>query len=570
MMKQKVSALLLLTAILSIVMVSAADFTFTQSTQSKAYTTTIVEGVFPTYNLSGTYTTIKYDDGTTNIPITGTSNTTDKTITLSSSAIDFSKLTLGKTYTGTITIANSTAPLANETKTVEIIKTFCTSQANNTNQLAISTLDITNNGEGSSDTDWLPLDDIEIKVKFENNRADNDSNKLSNVYVELGIIDTTTGKNIAGDMIWTSTGSEKKKLGSLNGGDDATHIFEFKVPADADEGNYVVMVKAYPKSDEETTCIDYSETNTYTTSIQISKETDDARIITFDIPAQETVTCDKSIDLNLKGYNIGSDDQDAAKVILYNKALGIINQNYVLKNFNAGDTKTVPFTFTIPKGTKEGVYTLDLYTEYDYDKDDDKSNDNEINYDDDSFSTTTDVQDIKLKVEGNCKIEVANSKITAALDAETPEPTAGKQVVVKTTVTNNGDKETTYVVSAEGYKDWATLASISSQSFTLAPGESKNIDVSLNVNSNAEGDKEFTIKTSYENGQTTSQKVALTVAKPAVQTGIISSVTEHVKSNSFLYIIAAINLILIIAIISIVKKSLAGAAASRMSSSDDF
>ena len=65
-----------------------------------------------------------------------------------------------------------------------------------------------------------------------------------------------------------------------------------------------------------------------------------------------------------------------------------------------------------------------------------------------------------------------------------------------------------------------------------------------------EGDKEFTIKATYGE-QVTEQKVALAIEKRAVTQDLI---INHLKENWFIYVIAAINIILIIAIIAVVRS----------------
>jgi len=236
-------------------------------------------------------------------------------------------------------------------------------------------------------------------------------------------------------------------------------------------------------------------------------------------------------------YNIGTHDEDKTIARIYNKELGVDLTSDVY-SLDEGDSQKISFTFVVPEDAEEKTYKLRLWTGFRYRESSE------------TYREESDSYDYYLKVEGNCKVEeIKNAQITAELDPETPEAIAGKQVIIKSTIKNTGEVETTYLISVLGNSAWSSLSAIDPQTITLAPGESKDISIFLDIDKNIEGDKEFTIKASYD-GQITEQKVAL-----AIQKGVTEDVVlTHLKENWFIYVIAIINIILIIAIIAVVKS----------------
>jgi len=301
-------------------------------------------------------------------------------------------------------------------------------------------------------------------------------------------------------------------------------------------------------------CIDFAEdladsdfgSSEYYAEIKIEKEREnDERPVVVDIdelPDQIPASCGTEVRLLVDVWNIGDEDQEQVKVTLFNEALGIDLDYEIREDMDeAGDKEEIDFVFTVPKDAEEKIYALEFQTYYDYDEDDDL------------YDERSKIFRAYLKVEGNCEVETEDPKITAELDPETPEAIAGKQVIIKATIKNTGDAETTYTISVEGYSTWSTLSEVVPKEITLKAGESEDVSIMLNLDSDAEGDKEFTIKATYDE-QTTEQKVALSVEKSATA-GITGAVVgDHIRTNWFIYLIAIINIILIIAIIAVVKS----------------
>ena len=416
--------------------------------------------------------------------------------------------------------------------------TFC-KYGDNGSSLSIAEIDLRND-DGDDDTEWRPLDSIKLDVKVENNGID----KISSVYVEIGLLDPN-GKNIVGDL--ENLDSKRISLSSISEDKDKTATFTFNVPKDFDEKTYQLVVKAYSSGKEAAICTSFSSDlgSRYYENIDGTRETDENKqiVLTNIVTSPETTAqCGDKVQLTGEIVNIGDTDyQDQVKVTMLNKDLNINTEQVIRQDFDQGDSAQVDFTFDIPQNAKEKLYVLEFRTYYDYDA---------------VYGVVSDrIFTKSITVKGNCyTAEQSKVQITAQLDPQTPNAVAGKQIIVNSRLVNPGTTATTYAVSVYGNTAWSNLVSVDPQSFTLNPGESRYVNIVLAVDAEAEGDKEFTIKAVYGN-QTSEQKVALLVAKSQAESGAF---VAHIKANWFIYVIVLVNLILIIAIILVIKRMVSG------------
>lgn len=554
-MKTKILSMFLLTAILSLVMVSAAtNFTLSKTSlnfiapdNSETFTITPVN----TTSTSYTFVTpiITDNDGTT-IPITVTPNPATATglnpITITvDSTLDYDKLSIGKNYIGNLMITDNNAE--NATVSLKFIKTFCKSGEKGnatTGLLEITEVNI-DNSDGD-DTEWSPLDPITIEVKVENTGDD----KLSDIIVELGLYNSK-GKNIVNDL--KDLDNEQIDLGAIRDNDDDIATFNFKVPADFEDNAYTLVVKAYSDdTGEDEVCTSYSSdlSKDYYELIDGVRETDEERHIVVDnikiSPANPQ--CSEIVQVSAEVFNIGDEDyEDQVKVTLINKELGVNLEKVIRQDFDQGDSETVDFEFEIPANAAKKAYVLEFKTYYDYDTDDET-------YNFDSSVTQS------FTVEGNCGVvpTVSSVKITAKLSSDTPEAIAGEQVIITATLENTGESTDLYTISVSGNTAWSSLSEIDPESVIIpaGPEEAKQVDIILDLDKDAEGDKEFTIKATKD-GVPKEQKVALLITKPATSGITGSAIAEHIKANGFIYAIVLINLILIIAIILVIRRMVA-------------
>ncbi len=422
---------------------------------------------------------------------------------------------------------------------ITIEKNFC-NQGKIGTDLKIKNVDITNNGKGEND-EWMPLDEIEIDVEVENL---NNNDKIKDVEITLGLLDSA-GNDVLRDKDFLNKGNDKIDIGRISSGDEATAKFKIRLPADFKDENYKLVVKADYKDHEELNnyCIAESSKldKTFYQAISGELETeDDRQIVVYEIevtpsPAQ----CGENVKVTGTVVNVGGKKyEDQVRVTLKNEELGIDLEKIITKNFDdQGDDETVIFDFKVPQA-EEKIYTLELKTYYDYEK-------NKDTYHEVSEDTFTEI----LRVGGNCNVQTV--EVTADLDSETPKAVAGKRVIINANLRNTGDAEATYTVSIFGNSGWSNLVSLDPQIFTLAPGESKEVNIILSVNEEAKGDKEFTIRTAFGT-QVNEQKVAFAVVPEG--DAELTPFVENIKSNWFIYLIIIVNIILIIAIISVIRS----------------
>ena len=102
-----------------------------------------------------------------------------------------------------------------------------------------------------------------------------------------------------------------------------------------------------------------------------------------------------------------------------------------------------------------------------------------------------------------------------------------------------------------GYSSWAKLSDLAPTNLTLAPGESQEVAITLNVNANANGDKTFNFET-YSNGQlVTRQPLSATI-----NSGFsLGSITGGAIGSSTPLIIGLVAVIFIVLILIIVVKA---------------
>jgi uncharacterized membrane protein len=382
--------------------------------------------------------------------------------------------------------------------------------------LDISIEDLSVDKGYGKDNEWLPLDEINIEVDVENNGNE----KIKNIVVEWGLYNEDTDE-------WVM--EEEESDFSLSDGDKQTLTLTFTlddVKEFEEGGTYVFYVWATGEDTEldEDTCISDSE------NVEMIIESD--FVIISDLTVLETVSCGSEVVISADVWNIGEDDQDDVKIIVYNQELGL-NKEIDIGSIDAFDNSPLDFTFQLPKTLEEKTYTIKL-TVYD---EDNKVYQND--YDDEKS-----IEDVFLKVEGSCS--VAEASVNAVLESGGQ---AGKPLVVKATITNTGDKTTTYLLNAAGYADWASAASLDKTSLTLDAGKSEEVFITLNVNKEVSGDKLFSLEVLSENELVVSQPVQVTITKRSGLFGITGNALSG--ENKYLWGIGIINVILIVLIIII-------------------
>lgn len=429
---------------------------------------------------------------------------------------------------------------------VSYTKTFCDNGEQNETSLVLS-VDIENNGEGE-DEDWKPLDTIEMDVELDN-RGNHD---LDDVVFELGFFRKGSTSNDAEDLIWLSEDDEQFEFGDIDEDEDGSHTFELRVDPELADGDYVLVVKAYPDGEESEVCIDHSTnlddfgTENFFADISISKETDKEKMVVVDtnsINSPLEAQCGELVSFSADVWNIGDEDfEDQIKVRLYNNELNLDEEVIIPGDFDEGDNVEADFSFTVPQDAEEGTYRLAMNTYYDYDKDDETYD--EIS--EDAFYTFLDVS-------GNCAGDATadTTSLSAALESG-GKP--GENLVVRTTISNTGDFTSNYTVNAAQFTEWAESAEVSPKSVSVPAGSSRDVSITLAVKDDVSGEQSFNVEILSGNNLVLTQPVAVIIESPSFFSSITGKAIN--EDNWYLWGIGAINVILVLAIIFVVVRLL--------------
>jgi len=547
-MNSKILSLFILTTILVLTMVSALnDFTVSTNTiqLDKAITSITFDIVNPSTIASVVVTIPEFvdiNDGEDHTIIlsqtitgaTPTANPNEYTIAIGTTAIvtvtrialspsgtEVKDLAIG-TFSQAITLTDGVAA-NNEVVTLNFYSSFCETGCTG-NQLDLD-VDIKNKGIGEEDNEWYPFDEIEVEINVDNVFDDD----LKDIVVEWGLYNPDKNK-------FTDIEDEENDFNLKDGKDKTILLNLIADPNDFSEktDNYIFYVKVYSEDsrnnlNEENSAVEYFE--------EISIQRDDFMILDSVI-FPESIQCGEVFQMTGDVWNIANDQEDSVSIRVYNKELEI-NEMIDLGDIDALESSDFTFEYNVPKGLAEKLYILELRV---------------IDEDGDTYEADNDDDSVFLrqfKVEGNnCGEATPKPTITAKLDSSTSEAIAGEKVIIKATIKNTGTEETTYDLSVFGNSAWSNLDSIDPQSITLAAGESKDVSIILMIDKDAEGDKELTLK-AVDDEQTTEQKIALSIKSKGASSG---KVAEHLRTNWFIYVIVLVNLILIIAIISVIKR----------------
>jgi len=570
-MSSKLLTLIIMTAFLSLALVSAADLTEADliSVSSIAdLSKTNYEGTFTitlTSNVTGADTVsvtiastdpIEDKDGNKlNFDLdktTASLNTTDDEVIVTYTIapdIDFDYENYDYTSLGDILLSTLTIEAINDVSTstitddtidtqtlpIKFYNSYSIGGIVNDNELKIK-VDVENKaGLGEEDYEWYPLDEIQIEVEVENKHDET----IDDIIIEWCLYGYDEKECIL---------EEEEDDFKLKKGKEKTVIINFQLDPndleDSEEYDFFIKVYSDDSSEygEEKLSFEYSFNKDESNLLSIMIE-DDFVILDNLMVSDSPILCEEVMEITAKVWNIGSDDQEDVFVRIYNKNLGI-NEQIQMGDIDALESKPLPYSFVIPKGTPEGNYDLEIGV-----------------YDDDSeiFENSDDKKSkriLRISVE-NCAIETESATIAAQLDSETPEAIAGKQVIIQATITNTGDLDSIYSISLTDNSAWSSLVAIDPQTINLVAGDSKEVTIYLDLDNDAQGDKEFTIKATSANGIVIEQDIAFTVEEGVTQDAILN----HLQENWFIYTIVLVNLILIIAIIAVIKRMTARPAA---------
>lgn len=504
--------------------VSSQTFTLENKDVSNALnldfpSTVLVNGV--TFDITGDST----------IPANGS-----KVLTVApSSPIDFSNFDFLDTFSNSFVVSETGNSTNSKTITVNMNNNdYCEFDNLGSNlRLDIDNIDV--KGFSDDDEEWYPLDEIEIDVNVDNNGND----KIKNIEIEW-ILATASGDNIF-------DGDEKDF--DLKDGKDDTVTISFQLdPDDVDDNteNYRLYVRATGE-DEEFDGNDTCESDFQDIKIVL---TDDF-VVLDDISFSESVRPGQELQITADVWNIGTDDQDEVMVRVFIPEFDI-SEKVEVGDINSLDSEPLDLTITIPNNAEEGLHTI-RFEVYDEDNDIYESEDDEES----KFSEVVRVEGSSTggssSGSGSGSSGSGNSGARAVVSASLDSGgKAGEELVVRVSVKNPGSGLTAYSLGAAGYGSWASSADLSQTSLLLNEGQSQDVLVTFEVDSDASGDKTFEFEVLADNRLVVSQPVSVSIE--GGRAGITGGVVGINSDNWYLWGIGLLNIILVIIIIIVAVR----------------
>lgn len=427
-------------------------------------------------------------------------------------------------YSVTISVNEETVNTNNDTLTLEFEKDFC-ENCERLGDLDLYIDDVyVREGFGDDDEYWYPFDEIEVDLVIESDSYDIEDIEIEwALYTESGdkiTDDTETDFNLDEDEEKEITISFRldDKLSKLEGEDNL--IFYVKATGVIDDNDY-------EDGEKTDTCASDSQ--------EVSLITDDTFVIVDSVEISETVQCGTELQITADVWNIGDDDQDDVYVTIYNHELGI-NEQIEIGDLDAFDSEKLDALIKIPENAEEKWYTLTVWV-YDDDNDIYENSEDELA----EF-------EVFIKVEGNCIESIVSVYATKESGGK-----AGQELTVKAIITNLGNELVTYNLEVSGEDDWASSADLGQSTILLDAGQSKEVLITFDVNADALGEQLFNIEVLEGNELILTQPVSVSIEKAGFNfPGITGNVIS--KDNWYLWGIGALNVILVLIIISIAVR----------------
>lgn len=383
-------------------------------------------------------------------------------------------------------IVNSNSSLSISTSSspsFSVLYPYCDNVSNMSGS-PISFEDIKNQQDIDNE-DFNPLDEVNVKLKVRNNH-DSDSQ-----YAVAEIV-LVQGNSEVDD-------THMKKKAKIKDHDYMNFELNFTIPADIEEGKAYLYIKVY-NDDEDTNC----QQRVLTLNIKKNAR----ELLPYAIEYPLSVTCGGTFTFSGKLANIGEEDEEKVKVIV--NAFGQkFTEDY--SNVDSGDiTSLFTHDFSVPANATEGSSTVTFTAYYDYNEDDENFDESEAH----NYVVTV----------SGCKKEYVSIK------TETSTAISLTESEVRFLVSNPSSSSQTYTASATA--DWATVNSLSPQTFTLEAGKQQYVSVKLTPNKDASiGLHNLEAKIAY-GSKTESVNVPVNVQKASVSSGLLDQIAFQFKYNT--------------------------------------
>ncbi len=427
--------------------------------------------------------------------------------------------------------ASNASQKFNTTITAKFESTYCL-YGETGSDLIIKKIDIRDRTSGDN-FDWgdtidvKPMDSMNVEIKVKNTGDD----KLD-VVVSLALYDAKTN-----DFIELNDDDVLEEDFSLDDRESKLIQFDFNIPVDIEDGKgrYFLVVKAYEEDEEESNCVSTYEGEIWS-ELNVEKEKHDVAIDMDEITMPTTVNCGEAVDMTLRIYNIGENDEDKVKVEARIPELDIVASDEI-EYLDAEESETVTLSFNVPEAIEAKSYRVELRTYYKYDEDDEVYKE----WSDEPVVIYLDV--------GYCKMPEPDAAITAELLTE--EAIAGKEASIRVTITNTGDKAAYFNITTEGIEDFAVLDGIEPESIYLQPGQSADVYIYMTLDSTARDENTFTVIVAYDNVEK-QQEISLYV-KPRFSF-TASAIRENIQENWQTWMLGILVVVLIVLILVALRK----------------
>ena len=289
-----------------------------------------------------------------------------------------------------------------------------------------------------SDVDYndpvAPGDAVEVTVTLANSDAKYDVEDLEvTAWIQDQFGDKVSDKAIVSGL-------------QVQQGSDRDLTLNLEVPADAEAGDYTLIVKADGRWENIKSRVSAESVD----NIIEVEQFDDAFYVSDITLSKTQYKAGDTVDVAVTVMNNGQEDQDAVAVAIAVPEFNILKSLKMFGTMYAGTEQTVYFTFALPKDAT-GIYTLKATASNDLAKD---------------------TSNVNIVIEAAPKIDAAKTVVTTV----SKELRVGEKTDLQLSVANKGTETKAYIVSvyAEGINGVVDPAS-----FSLAPGQAKTVDVEL-------------------------------------------------------------------------------------------
>jgi hypothetical protein len=274
--------------------------------------------------------------------------------------------------------------------------------------------------------------------------------------------------------------------------------FNLKFPSRLDKDQYKLRVRVEDRDGDATT-------ENYEIAIEAVRHDMNIKDVIFS--PSDAVIAGRSLLTTVRVQNVGmTDPEESVKVSVTVPELGIMAADYIDEIDEDDSVTSEELYLRIPSCVKGGSYDAIVGIEFD---------------DGDKTATVTKkitvIEDETCKAAGAETPAVQTPKTIITVGPSTQDVTQGQGgVIYPLTISNAGSEAKTYVITADGYADWADISVSPSNIIVLQPGEAKAIYAfisakqaapvgehmfSLKVSSGSETLKEFALKANVVAGK---------------------------------------------------------------------